>query len=274
MSAALPDLADTQAVIHAIENNAAELLLAMGRAGDGEEYYEPYIHWIIGGSPIDYHNAVVRTDLTQTNLATDAVIKEVIQQFEKYGVPGSWHVGPSIRPPYFGEHLVEFGFHNAGAEPGMAADLLALNEDVAYPSRLIVERVRSEQQLDVWAQTLAQDFGEGEREANWVREVYEEIGLGDDVAFRHYLAWLDGEAVATATLFLGAGVAGIYFVMTVPQARRQGIGAAVTLAALRDARDLGYRVAVLGSSQSGYPLYQRLGFNEFCQIGIYEWRLP
>jgi GNAT superfamily N-acetyltransferase len=83
---------------------------------------------------------------------------------------------------------------------------------------------------------------------------------------------LAGESVATATLFFGAGVAGIYFVCTVERARRRGIGAAVTLAASREARDLDYSVGVLGSSEMGYPVYRGLGFEEHCRIGLYEWR--
>jgi predicted acetyltransferase len=78
--------------------------------------------------------------------------------------------------------------------------------------------------------------------------------------------------VTTSSLFLGASAAGIYFVMTLPQARRQGIGTALTLAPLQEARELGYQVGVLGSSELGYPVYQRLGFEAYCRIGIYEWR--
>ena len=78
--------------------------------------------------------------------------------------------------------------------------------------------------------------------------------------------------MATASLFLAAGVAGIYFVCTVPSARRQGIGAAITLAALTEAQALGYRIAVLSSSSMGYGIYRRLGFAEYCRIGIYTWR--
>jgi GNAT superfamily N-acetyltransferase len=179
-----------------------------------------------------------------------------------------------MRPANLGELLVKHDFHHAGNEPSMAADLGALPEEIDYSPHLVIERLRDDEELDIWASTLAQGFGEGEREANWVRDVYRKIDLRDDSPFQHYLAWMDGEAVSTATLFLGAGVAGIYFVMTVPKARRQGIGAAITLAALRDAHDRDYRVGVLGSSQAGYRVYQRIGFQEYCQIGIYEWPLP
>ena len=67
-------------------------------------------------------------------------------------------------------------------------------------------------------------------------------------------------------------MAGIYCVSTAKPARRRGIGAAVTLAALLEARDLGHTIGVLTSSEMGYPVYRGLGFVEYCRIGLYEWR--
>ncbi len=62
--------------------------------------------------------------------------------------------------------------------------------------------------------------------------------------------------------------------MTVPDARRRGIGAAIALAALREARSLGYQAAVLGTSEMARGIYTRLGFRQYCTIATYAWAPP
>ncbi len=256
-------------LIRAIESNGEEFLLALGRAAGAEERDDGKVRWVIGDIPIDYHNCVVRAELSPEE--ADGVILGSLEQFGANGAPGSWHVGPSMRPPDLGERLVAHGFGYGGDDIGMAVDLSTVREDLRVPENFIAERVRDERDLAAWTRTLAEAFGEGPVEAQWVGEMYRRIGLGDDVPWRHYLGRLGGEPVATSTLFLGAGVAGIYFVSTAQGARRRGTGAAITLAALHDAREMGCRVGVLGASEMGYPVYRRLGFREYCRIGLYEY---
>jgi GNAT superfamily N-acetyltransferase len=243
--------------MRAIEENAAELLMAMGAAGGGVQRDDEIARWTIGGSPIDYHNAVVAGD--------ESVIAESIEVMKQYDVPGSWHVGPSMRTADLGKRLLAAGFTDGGSEPGMAVKLSELRRPADVPG-LEITRIENRNDLDTWESTLGRGFGEGEKEARWVAEVYRRLGLDDP--WRHYLGFLDGEPVATTTVFLAAGVAGVYFVMTVPEARRRGIGAAITYAALRQARDVEY--AVLGSSEAGRSVYAGLGFEQRCTIDLYE----
>lgn len=243
-------------MVRAIEENAGQLLMAMGAAGGGSQRADERAEWTIGGSPIDYHNAVVRA-------ADAAVVAESLVELTKHDVPGTWHVGPSMRIDRTA--LTSAGFVAAGSEPGMA---VRIPEQIAprdVPG-LTIARVLDDEALAVWEATLGQGFGEGEREARWVASTYRKLGYADP--WRHYLGLLDGTPVATATVFLGAGVAGLYFVMTVPPARRRGIGAAMTYGVLREA---GTEYAVLGSSSAGRPVYEALGFREHCTIELYEW---
>lgn len=251
----------------AVEENEAEFLLAMGRAGGGHERCDEDLHWTIGGSPIGYHNAVVRADLAPED--ADAAIAESQTAMRAAGVAGSWHVGPSMRPDDLGARLEAQGFEG-GSEPGMAADLDAVPE-LESPPGLTIERVVDVSGLDDFESVLAEGFGEGPPEAHSVRTIYERIGLDDDTSWRHYVGRLDGESVATASMFFAAGVAGIYFVCTVPELRQRGFGAAITHHAMLAGRELGFRTAVLGSSPMGHRVYERLGFREICSIEVYEW---
>ncbi|MFF0264289.1 GNAT family N-acetyltransferase [Kribbella sp. NPDC004536] len=243
-------------VVRAIEDNAADLLMAMGAAGGGSQRADARATWTIGGSPLDYHNAVVRASDT-------GVIAESLAELKKHDVPGTWHVGPSMQIDRTA--LTAAGFVAAGNEPGMAVRISELTAPRDVPGLELV-RITDDETMATWEATLGQGFGEGEREARWAAATFRKLGYGDP--WRHYLGVLDGRPVGTATVFLGAGVAGLYFVMTVPSVRRRGIGAAITYGVLRDS---GPEYAVLGSSAAGRPVYEALGFREYCTIDFYEW---
>src|SRR5262249_35018101 len=121
---AAPAYPSADDLARAVEENGAAFLLALGRAGGGEERDDPQIQWVLGGSPIDYHNAVVRARLAPEQ--ADAAIAASIERLRARGVPGTWHVGPSMRPADLGARLVAHGFRYAGDDIGMALDLSAL----------------------------------------------------------------------------------------------------------------------------------------------------
>src|SRR5437763_7470996 len=87
-----------------------------------------------------------------------------------------------------------------------------------------------------------------------------------------WLGTVDGRPVTTTRLHVGAGVAGIYGVVTVDDARRRGYGEALTRHVLHVAREHGLRIAVLQASASGRGVYERIGFRSLYEYRLYEWR--
>jgi GNAT superfamily N-acetyltransferase len=75
-----------------------------------------------------------------------------------------------------------------------------------------------------------------------------------------FLALLDGEPVGIAMTMVSHGVAGIYWVGSLEQARGKGIGRAVTVAATNAGFDLGADVASLQASPMGKPIYEAMGY--------------
>jgi predicted acetyltransferase len=72
-------------------------------------------------------------------------------------------------------------------------------------------------------------------------------------------------------LFFEAGAAGLYGVGTIPEARCQGIGTAMTMVALNEAKTAGYHIVTLHASPLGQGIYRRIGFNEYCILSRYKW---
>lgn len=84
--------------------------------------------------------------------------------------------------------------------------------------------------------------------------------LVDVAGCEFYVGYLAGTAVASSALMMSDGVAGIYNVGCVPDARKQGLGEAMTWHAVRRGVELGCDIASLQASEMGRPIYERMGF--------------
>jgi GNAT superfamily N-acetyltransferase len=88
---------------------------------------------------------------------------------------------------------------------------------------------------------------------------------------RAFLAWRGTEPVGGAVAQEGAGATGVFGVGVVPQARGRGIGAALTVAAVRAfPADLAWLVP----SDLARPMYERLGFRDLETWEVWVRRSP
>ncbi len=75
-----------------------------------------------------------------------------------------------------------------------------------------------------------------------------------------FVAYVGTEPVACAMTLMSHRIAGVFYVATVPHARRRGLGDALTRIAARTGFEMGAEAAWLGASEMGASLYRRIGF--------------
>lgn len=263
------------ALAAALENNLAAYLAYYGRVPGTRLHQDPTVTWVLTGIHEPFFNAVVRTSLPPDHL--DAAIDVTLAPFIARRVPMLWWVTPSTRPTGLGGRLEAHGLIYRGEGSGMAADLRSLPENETPPAGFTIEEVADIVQLRQWIRTneAAYDTNAARAGADITYIAVESaVGFGAHKPYRRFLGRLNGVPVATAALFLGAGVAGLYAVACLGTARRRGMGSAISRSVLREARALGYRAAVLESSPSGFNVYTRLGFRECCRLRSYIWTPP
>lgn len=220
------------------------------------------------GLPCDTFNIVCRARL-QLSSAHERV-RQAIDFFSTSAHPFSWWIGPADRPPELGALLAEAGLLCADGELAMAAELATLRESELSPGGLRVRRVGSRGELDDFARIIA--GGWEPPDANVLR-FYERAApvlLAANSPLWLYVGYVGELPVATAELTIGGGVAGMYNIVTLEAYRRRGIGSAMTLRPLLDARDAGMRTGVLQAAAAGVNMYTRLGFKTFGQITEYK----
>jgi len=249
----------------AIENNQAEYWNALLSETPGAIIQnQGPIQYGLTGLPHPLFNLVTRTRLEGAETA--ARVEQTIREIRGFRLPFGWVVGPLSRPPDLPRFLESHGLHVGVRLPGMAMDLC-----VARPSDPAkdVEEVLDLEGLDQWMIPCLTAFDMSRDAAEWFRLAHAGLGFGEGAPLRLFVGRDQLRPAACSLLYFGAGVAGLYCVGTLLEARRQGFGAAMVEACLQAARGAGYKIAILHSAPMGHNLYRRLGFKDYCTLTVY-----
>ena len=271
----------------AVEANLFALFRTMSASFGGELMESPGVSYHLAFPSNGMFKGAWRTHLSPDE--ADAAIEATIAWFRARQAPFMyWWTGLNTSPRDLGERLIARGFlsiqevqRRAGRRvparsgmAGMVADLQKMDEAALtqLPVGFQMAEVRHEQDLYAFRRAFMESYGIPEETAHgWVAGPLK-VGV-ERMPWRMYLGWLDGKPVATSLVLLGAGYAGVYAVGTVPSARGKGIGGAITLKGLLDARQAGYRYGTLFATEMGAHAYQRIGFRPTgVTIDRYLWR--
>ena len=264
--------ASPEAVVRALEAHAREEAVASAAIRGTHVENRKDMLLVLSGRPVAWTNGVhfARFDVSEA----DRRIHEVTDVFRQANVPALWRVDESNEPADLPKRLEAHGWRYHDDLPFLAAPIEAIPPLTDVPERLLIERVHDRGTQTAWEHAMEHGFGMASDEAQAVFAMAEKAGFDPTGPWVRFVGTLDDQPVASSGLMIRAGLAAIYNVATIPEARRRGIGMAMTNAALDHARGLGYHVAVLGTSPAGRGIYERMGFREVQVVREYLWEPP
>lgn len=270
MQAILNDLSNASSVKAALKANWLSYHYHLWQAENVEMAVGPYLTWLVTEIPDHFMNVVVCSQLPEDDI--EDIFEEAMAHFRELNVSRlSWLIEENARAEVVKSHLLAHGLTLRDSFAiEMAADLGALPDDIRLPDGLSIFPVENRETLQQWIRVASSGFGVAEKYENAWCDIFDNVVFAPP--FHTYLAFLNGRPVATAQLFAYSGVAGIYNITCLPEARGRGIGTALTVTPLLDARKLGYRVGILQASELGLNVYRKLGFQEYGKLSVLAWQ--
>lgn len=259
----------TTNMLELVDDQVITYYRALTRLLGGQFVEDERIVWFATGRcSLARFNGVLRTVVGRPSDLGRAV-DPVLAVFRKQAVPFFWAGWPPGSAPGLGDYLRASGIPiESYTMPAMARRLDDLPQ-AALPDDVSIAPVQREDDQAGWLDVLMDGFAAPpEARADFAQFVARSVAEPRP-AFDHFLARWRGEPYAIASLLRAERSAGVYHVATRPALRGRGLGAALTLAAMRSAQAAGYAQAILFATPSGYPLYRRLGFETVAEADLF-----
>ena len=194
-------------------------------------------------------------------------IREVIDAFK--GQSFSWWLGPSCDPFWLPYLLSEMGFEDSTNEYAMALDLSEYRSDSKILSEQLtirIEQLKTVEQLEHFIQI--KEIGESS-----ARQFYEQLKpwmLNEQEMM--FVGYLGNIPVVTGALYHQEDTTGIYSLYTDPSQRGHTFGTQMVHHLVRASKTTSSRhVTLLTSLDSGYQLFEQIGFKSYGGFKCMKW---
>jgi len=257
--------------IPVVEDNVLAYYKGIARRLGGRFIESEQVAWFTTGRrSLLRFNAVLRT-VAASPAELRRMADPILDTFLTQNLPFFWVDWPPGGAPGLADYL-----HATGL-PFLCFDMPAMVRRldhlpaVVLPDGVEVVRVHTAQDQADWLTVLMAGFEEPEGARPDFGQYLAGSLAEPQSDLEHFVARWRGEPCAIATLLAAPLAAGIYHVTALPAYRGRGLGKALTLIAMLAAQRAGYTEAVLFATPSGYPLYQRLGFETVATARLFGW---
>lgn len=253
-----------EAIIPYIDYNRDDLTVLAAKKSGKKIFIGEDVNWV-KNNPYSWLDAIFHAEFKPEN--TEKRIKEIIELIKLGAAPTRWTVGPTSSPDDLPDILAACGFEKTQRRSAMAINLTNLQKNYKMHSNLEIKAVNNLKLLKVWFDVVTKAMFHRDMNINTFLSILNEPNV------KYYLAYFNGKPAGTSILFLSSGVAGMYCVSTLPGYRNKGIGKAVTMAGLMEAKKTGYSVGLLHASEMGEIIYKKMGFIEVCKFNVLDFKV-
>jgi GNAT superfamily N-acetyltransferase len=204
-------------------------------------------------------NVVIDTGLSKEK--SSDTINSISNFFAKHHVPWGWFITPAKHE----NDLIQQGFSLLEEAPAMYFDLANLSS-LTKPEHIAIVAADKEDNLKTWIQPIIEGFQAPEGDDRYRKLNFDKSSTGK---LRQFTAYYKNNLAAAGTLFLSNDSVMLHNLATKPAYTKHGIGTALTLHMMNEAKNLGFKHCFLDSSEDGFSLYKKIGFKIYSTTLIY-----
>ncbi|GCE15748.1 GNAT family N-acetyltransferase [Tengunoibacter tsumagoiensis] len=240
----------------------------VGYGTEGEVFRHEHVKWSYTGYSLS--NYVFDLHFQEESVQDE--VEAVLRTFQTKQASTTWIIDPFCTPATITTVLDRYPRSDKGEFTAMALRMSDFSEHRQPPEDFSIQEATSQADLEVWGKVVCDGFGIGGAQAHEYQRLCVNAALasGPDFTFRQFVGFRAGKPICATSLLLDGAMAGIYWVTTIPEARRQKAALTLLSHVLTLAQTQGYEWSVLQATPMGANVYTILGFREYYRETYFD----
>lgn len=211
-------------------------------------------------------------NIAYCNGTTDrASLKTAMHYFNSKNLPYAFWVGFEKDPSWLEDELLSLGFTTEETESAMICKTMRCKMNKSSTLKHADFNIRQVQNPSEIIHVMNHILPLEEHVA--IQSFYEQFApilLSQDSSLTFFVGYENQRPVSLSSLFCDQKIASIFDLIVLPEMRGKGLGKAMTLKAMLNAQEKGFDTCVLTATNDAKYLYQKLGFESFKTMKVYQ----
>lgn len=227
------------------------------------------VAWVASDVPLGDLNAIIHSQMSAGEV--DSKLDRIMGAAQAENRCVRAYALPISTPSDYPDRLLARGLEEQETSTTM------IFEHTAEPIEVgdyAVEEATDAAGIRRWSTALMEGFGMPSFMIDIWADMHLSLGFGPGLDWRHLMLVDEGKPVATVTVNVAAGIAGVSAIAVAPTHRGKGLSSVITRVALRACQEAGVRFTNLLAVPGAAGVYERVGFRSLCPCRVFERDAP